>query len=413
LGSTSLAAGQSTTFTLRFAPGSGGSFSGSISLVNNDGNENPYNLNLQGTGTVPAPEITLLLGSTGLASGGTVNFGATTVGTAVTRTITIRNDGNASLTLTSVNPASLPAGFSIVTNLGATTLGAGQSTTLVLRLDAGAAGAFSGSFQLASSDGNENPYTINLSGSVQASVVTIREIIDNGDAGYSAKGGSNVLGKGFESDIRQTAKGNGSKYSTWTFTGLPSGEYNVWGTWTGGSKNATSAPFSLVTGSGAAKVVKMNQRVAANGLAADGAKWRFLGTINVTKGWAVVKLTNKAKGFVVADAIRLVQKTSPAPSASELLVHAGAPSHLGRDAVLAVLASSADDAQGHVDALPLPAEPADSHQATRDRVWSQPDDVAPEKAVLEETLGLLSVSRSAVGGDLGLLDELFAAGELL
>lgn len=45
-----VAAGGSTTFTVRFSPTSAGTRNGTISFVNNDGNENPYNFSITGTG---------------------------------------------------------------------------------------------------------------------------------------------------------------------------------------------------------------------------------------------------------------------------------------------------------------------------------------------------------------------------
>jgi hypothetical protein len=49
--STSLAGGGSTTFTVRFAPSSGGAESATISIDNTDLNEDPYDFLIQGTGT--------------------------------------------------------------------------------------------------------------------------------------------------------------------------------------------------------------------------------------------------------------------------------------------------------------------------------------------------------------------------
>jgi hypothetical protein len=51
---------------------------------------------------------------------------------------------------------------------------------------------------------------------------------------------------------------------------------------------------------------------------ADGHKWTFLGTATVSNGWLMVKLTNKANGVVVADAIRIVQLPPADPSGGEL-----------------------------------------------------------------------------------------------
>ncbi|MBI2948287.1 MAG: choice-of-anchor D domain-containing protein [Verrucomicrobia bacterium] len=51
----SVAAGGSTTFQVRFDPSATGTRSASLSFGNNDSNENPYNFNIQGTGTTAPP----------------------------------------------------------------------------------------------------------------------------------------------------------------------------------------------------------------------------------------------------------------------------------------------------------------------------------------------------------------------
>ncbi|MEI6176223.1 MAG: S8 family serine peptidase [Verrucomicrobiota bacterium] len=51
LGATTLASGASTTFTATFTPGSLGARTASIQIASNDSNENPFDINLTGTGT--------------------------------------------------------------------------------------------------------------------------------------------------------------------------------------------------------------------------------------------------------------------------------------------------------------------------------------------------------------------------
>ncbi len=403
LASTALAAGASTTFTLRFTPDAAGSFSGSIALVNDDGNENPFDLVLEGTGVVPAPEISALVGSTNLASGGTLSFGTTTLGTAVTRTLTIRNDGSLALELTAFDPATLPDGFSIVSNFGSTTLAPGESTTLTLELDAAATGSFEGSISIVSSDSDESPFTLNLEGTVNDPFVARKEIIDNGDAGNAITGAwTRTAGKGYQSDIHSTAKGNGSKSVAWTFTGLPSGQYNVWGTWTAAKSNASNAPFQFFNGSGTITTIRANQRVAPTAVA-DGFKWRFLGKVVVAKGWVMVKLANNANGTVVADAIRIVQLPPAAPGGATILAHASAPASLGSLLEFASAGTKPGPGSGFerhdedLHALPLPKhspqgqQPALSrHPSAHDLLWSRNDDVRPESALLEDAASLLS-----------------------
>jgi hypothetical protein len=56
--SATVAASGNTTFTVRFSPTSTGVKTASISITNNDPDENPYNFTIQGTGTA-APSVTM------------------------------------------------------------------------------------------------------------------------------------------------------------------------------------------------------------------------------------------------------------------------------------------------------------------------------------------------------------------
>jgi hypothetical protein len=57
-GQSTLAAAGTTTFVVRFQPTSAGAKTATLSLVNNDGNENPYQIVLTGTGVVVTPTLT-------------------------------------------------------------------------------------------------------------------------------------------------------------------------------------------------------------------------------------------------------------------------------------------------------------------------------------------------------------------
>ncbi|MDI6046468.1 choice-of-anchor D domain-containing protein [Flavobacterium yafengii] len=50
--STPVTAGSSTTFVVTFTPSAAGVRTATLSIINNDSNENPYNFNIQGTGTL-------------------------------------------------------------------------------------------------------------------------------------------------------------------------------------------------------------------------------------------------------------------------------------------------------------------------------------------------------------------------
>jgi len=97
--SNSIAASGSTTFQVTFDPSSDGVKTATISIANNDSNENPYTFDIQGTG-ISAPVITSALTASG------------NQGSPFTYTITATN------LPTSYNATGLPAGLSIDTVTG-------------------------------------------------------------------------------------------------------------------------------------------------------------------------------------------------------------------------------------------------------------------------------------------------------
>jgi hypothetical protein len=308
--------GQTATFTVRLDATSAGSFQGQFQVASNDNNENPFHINVLGS-VVASPEIRLTESGVSLSDGGSLGFGTTTVGTSVTKTFTVINDGNATLTLSSLDPNAMPAGFTLVSNLGSTSLAAGQSTTFTVRLDAAAAGNFSGTISLANNDANENPFDVTISGTVNdPNQWSGPKLIDDGRAGWTKAGSwTYVTGKGRENDIYRTNKGNGSVQANWTFTDLPDGDYWVWASWTGNKNNASNSPYTVYDGTQAVATWRVDQRTISSGFDADGTSWKYLGMVTIHSGRMVVRLTNSANGFVVADAIRMDKVFNPSGAA--------------------------------------------------------------------------------------------------
>ncbi|MEX2027773.1 MAG: choice-of-anchor D domain-containing protein, partial [Pirellulaceae bacterium] len=314
LSSFTLYNGQTATFALRLDAASPGSYAGQIQVVSNDDNENPFRINVLGS-VAAAPEITVTESGSHLTDGGSLSFGTTTVGTAVTRTFTVINDGSATLSLTPLDANSLPVGFSLAANLGSTSLAPGATTTFAVRLDAAAAGSYSGAIALANDDANENPFDLSISGTVNdLAAWSGPKLIDNGGSGWTKVGSWNfVTGKGRDNDIHRTAKGSGTVQSNWTFNDLPEGQYWVWASWTGNMNNASNAPFSVYDGTAAKVTWRVDQRTASSGFDADGTSWQYLGMVTINSGKMVVRLTNAANSYVVADAIRMDRATSQSP----------------------------------------------------------------------------------------------------
>jgi hypothetical protein len=119
----------------------------------------------------PQPEINLLNEGMELPHGGSVDFGSTTVDSPVSRTFTVQNLGNATLTLGALN---VPAGFSVDSPPESSSLAPGASTSFSLKLNATAAGTYSGDVTLGNNDNPndgdmENPqYIFEVRGDVTA-----------------------------------------------------------------------------------------------------------------------------------------------------------------------------------------------------------------------------------------------------
>ncbi len=161
-----VAPGASANLVVRLGSAALGDKNATLSFANTDSNENPFNFALQGS--VTAPEITVSVGNVDLPDGtGVVGFGSVVKdATAITRTVVIRNTGNANLVL---QPATVTAnrGFTIVTNLTANQiLVPNAAVNLVLRMDSAIAGVKSASVSFANTDRNESPFNFSLSGRV-------------------------------------------------------------------------------------------------------------------------------------------------------------------------------------------------------------------------------------------------------
>ena len=176
-----LAVGDTRTFTLRFNPSDTGSVSNNteksatLSLQNNDADEGNFQITLNGTATPrPQPEITITQNGTTYLTGSTYNFGSRQeFTTSPTVTFTIRNEGNANLTLTN-NPNFLfksgtnGADFTITQpDLPSGILAPNATTTFTISFTPSSVVSGTskvGSIAIANNDFTESTYTILLEG---------------------------------------------------------------------------------------------------------------------------------------------------------------------------------------------------------------------------------------------------------
>jgi M6 family metalloprotease-like protein len=159
---TSLATGETTTFTVTFEPDGYGARPAVIHVLSNDADENPFEINLNGTAL--APEIVVEQPvSSGLNDGSsTVDFGGIEVGTEGTKTFTVRNIGNVSLTGLGRSFSGGQSAEYSATALGSTTLAPGESTTFDVTAQLAGPGVRQTTLRIASNDSNENPFDVDL-----------------------------------------------------------------------------------------------------------------------------------------------------------------------------------------------------------------------------------------------------------
>lgn len=177
-----LAKGASATFRLRLLSSVTGTASGQLSIANNDPNDNPYYIFLTGTVTVPlAPQIQITDNGNGgvvVAKGSTVNLGNVPVNTTATRTFTLKNIGNTTLTIS--NPTTFVSGVGYsVWSSPSNTLGSGSSTTFTIAFQSGSSGTYTGTASLASNDPDDNPFTFNLQATIPAPTPPRIRIVDS------------------------------------------------------------------------------------------------------------------------------------------------------------------------------------------------------------------------------------------
>jgi len=149
-------------------------------------------------------------------------------------------------------------------------------------------------------------------------VTTPPSVIDNGDAAYSESGSGWLTWSdtaSYGGDFRYHAPGSGADTAAWTFQALdPTQQYQVYATWSPASNRADNSPFTVLYGTTSLATVRLNQQVSPSDATIDGQGWESLGVYTATSGSLSVQLSDAgADGYVVANAIRLVNVTPPPP----------------------------------------------------------------------------------------------------
>jgi Abnormal spindle-like microcephaly-assoc'd, ASPM-SPD-2-Hydin/Fibronectin type III domain len=158
--STTIAAGGNATFDAVFTPASATSVNGSIVLTTN-GTPSPLTIGLSGTGS----SAVLDLGT----NPSSLSFGNVNDGTNSSQTVTLTNNGNSNITISSVTVSG--AGFSASGVSNGTVLTPNQTATLTVTFAPVNPGAVTGASVTIASNATNSPTNVTLSGTGTHSVL--------------------------------------------------------------------------------------------------------------------------------------------------------------------------------------------------------------------------------------------------
>ena len=172
--SSPVAPSGSTQFQIKFMPSGTGSRSATLTIPNNDLDENPYNFAIQGTGTAPEIDvqgngISIPDGDTTPSAADHTDFGSALVaGGTVSRTFTIRNTGTATLNLTGTPRVTISgansADFTVTAQPGSSCAAGGGTTTFTVLFNPSAVGIRSAKISIATDDADESLFDFLIQG---------------------------------------------------------------------------------------------------------------------------------------------------------------------------------------------------------------------------------------------------------
>ena len=152
-------------------------------------------------------------------------------------------------------------------------------------------------------------------------VMPFFRIVDDGDAGFSTTSGwsaypGNRIISGYNTNFTYKMAGNGSETATWTFEGLPSGDYDVAITWHEREfYRASNASYEVFDGTVTQSSSTIDQRLAPSADRVVGGEpfQVVFSSVTINSGTLIVKLSDAADDYVIADAVRIELPTPLGP----------------------------------------------------------------------------------------------------
>ena len=176
---------NSTSFDISFDPTAEGSYSATVSIDNNDADENPYTFTINGTSSAtPVPEINIKVGDTSIPNGGSYDMGTIiNGGTASPITFTVENLGTGQLTLNGSPLVQLGGAnaseFTVSTTGLSSTIDAGLSDTFTIQPTPNSVGSKTTCVLIRNDDADEDQYMFTL---------TYESIVNTGLTGIQLEG---------------------------------------------------------------------------------------------------------------------------------------------------------------------------------------------------------------------------------
>jgi len=157
--------GSSTAFGITFSPTGTGTRKATVSIINNDGDENPYTFDIQGTGVeqeinIRGNNVTIADGDTSPTVADWTDFTNVTL----TRTYTIQNLGNIPLNISTIAFSGLNYSEFAVTTPPVTPVPAYGNSTFTVTFTPVQTGVRAATLNIASDDADENPYDFTIIG---------------------------------------------------------------------------------------------------------------------------------------------------------------------------------------------------------------------------------------------------------
>lgn len=162
-----------TSFSITFDPGADGTRTATVTIINDDPDENPYTFRIQGAGTTTtAPEMEVRGNSILISDGdGTpsstdnTDFGVIGIFDETRAFVfSIHNTGTGTLNLTAPDITGIHASDFYVTSFPVSTVSPGNQTTFEVTFDPSGAGDRTASIEIANDDADENPYNFKIKG---------------------------------------------------------------------------------------------------------------------------------------------------------------------------------------------------------------------------------------------------------